>query len=68
MQKVGFCSKLFLARPSGQSVRYQEEATEWFRQQRGLQEWVRTQVEKNREPRKRGLQPAMAFRAGSTAG
>lgn len=64
MQKVGFCSKLVLARPSGQSVRYQEEATEWFRQQRGLQEWV----EKNREPRKRGLQPAMAFRAGSTAG
>lgn len=49
-------------------MRYQEEATEWFRQQRGFQEWVRTQVEKNREPRKRGLQPAMAFRAGSTAG
>lgn len=45
----GLCSELVLEGPPGWLVRCQEGTAEWFRQQRGPQEWVRSQGERNRE-------------------
>lgn len=64
---MSLCSDLVLAGSSGRSVRHKEEAAEGFRQQRGPQEWVRTEAERHREPRQ-GPPPAMGFRVSQLMG
>lgn len=64
---MGLCSELVLVGSSERSVRHKEEAAEEFRQQRGPQEWVRTEAERYREPRQ-GPQPAMGFRVSQLMG